>query len=118
MTKVGKIVNSAHWKRLTALLASTKGNIILGGKGDEKQRFREPTVITDVPEDDPIVQGENFRLLLPVLKSTTPPGAKRLQHKLSPTLLGVYLFSDNIEQASDLASGVVVGTASINDCMG
>jgi acyl-CoA reductase-like NAD-dependent aldehyde dehydrogenase len=117
VTKVGKIVNNAHWKRLTGLLGSTKGNIILGGKGDEKQRFLEPTVVTNVHEDDPIVQGEIFGPFLPVLKYTTTPDAKRLQQKLSPTPLGAYVFSENIEEANDLASAAMAGTASINDCM-
>jgi acyl-CoA reductase-like NAD-dependent aldehyde dehydrogenase len=115
--KVGKIVNNAHWKRLTALLASTKGNIILGGNGDEMQRFIEPTVITNVHEDDPIVQGEIFGPLFPVLKYRTTADALRLQRKLSPTPLAVYVFSENLEQANDLTAGSMAGTASINDCM-
>lgn len=74
-------------------------------------------MITDVREDDPIVQGEIFGPLFPVLKYSTTADAKRLQQKLSPTPLAVYVFSENIEQANDLAAGSMAGTASINDCM-
>jgi acyl-CoA reductase-like NAD-dependent aldehyde dehydrogenase len=116
--KVGKIVNNAHWKRLTSLLGSTKGKVILGGKGDEKNRFIEPTVITDVQENDPIVQDEIFGPLFPVLRYSTPADALRLQKKLSPTPLASYVFSENLEQANEIAAVSMAGTVSINDCMG
>ncbi|KAG0649348.1 Aldehyde dehydrogenase family 3 member A1 [Hyphodiscus hymeniophilus] len=115
--KVGKIVNNAHWKRLTSLLASTKGKVILGGKGDESSRFLEPTVITSVLEDDPIVQDELFGPFLPVLRYSTPADLSRLQQKLSPTPLAVYVFSSDLVQANEIASGSMAGTAAINDCM-
>lgn len=117
MEKVGKIVNKAHWKRLTSLLASTHGKIILGGHSDEKQRFIEPTVITDVRENDPIVQDEIFGPLFPILKYSTPADVLRLQQKLSPAPLAVYVFSENLEEANKIAAASMAGTVSINDCM-
>ena len=64
--RVGKIVNNTHWARINSLLDSTKGRIILGGKGTEKERFIEPTVIVDIDEHDPSVQEEIFWAHLPV----------------------------------------------------
>jgi acyl-CoA reductase-like NAD-dependent aldehyde dehydrogenase len=102
---------------LTSLLASTKGKIILGGNGDEKTRFIEPTVITDLQDSDPIIQEEIFGPLFPVLKYTTQADLARLQQKLSPTPLGVYVFSEDLKQANEIAAAAMAGTVSINDCM-
>ena len=117
MGKVGKVVNNAHWQRLFDLQASTKGKIILGGKGNKADRFIAPTVIIDVLTDDPVVQGEIFGPILPVIKYGNAEDARRLQQSLSPTPLANYVFSDDIKQANEIVAGSMAGTASINDCM-
>jgi acyl-CoA reductase-like NAD-dependent aldehyde dehydrogenase len=115
--KVGKIVNNAQWRRITSLLSSTEGKIILGGKGDEAERFIEPTVVIDVDENDSTVQGEIFGPILPVLKYRTTEDAKRLLRELSPDALALYVFTENLEEANKIINLSSTGTASINDCM-
>lgn len=117
MGKVGKVVNNAHWQRLSDLQASTKGKLILGGKGNKADRFIAPTVIIDVLADDPVVQGEIFGPILPVIKYGNAEDARRLQRSLSPTPLASYVFSDDVAQANEIVAGSMAGTASINDCM-
>src|SRR3979411_71906 len=92
--KVGKIGNNAQWRRITSLLSSTEGKIILGGKGDEAERFIEPTVVIDVDENDSTLQGAIFGPILPVLKYSTTEDAKRLLRELSPDALALYVFTE------------------------
>jgi acyl-CoA reductase-like NAD-dependent aldehyde dehydrogenase len=114
---VGKIVNHAHWRRLSDLQASTKGYVFLGENDDEAERFISPTVTIDVLEDDPLVQGEIFGPMLPVLKYNTAEDVRHLQRKLSPTPLACYVFSEDLAQANEIVAQSMAGTASINDCM-
>lgn len=55
---IGRIVSSAHFKRLEDILARTKGEVVMGGKttGEEGLRF-EPTVVKDVKGDDSLMEG-------------------------------------------------------------
>ena len=51
---MSKIINGNHHKRVLDLLASSKGQKILGG-GHNQNRI-ELTVLKDVPTDDPLVK--------------------------------------------------------------
>lgn len=51
---MSKIVNGNHYKRVLNLLASSKGQKILGG-GHSQDKI-ELTVLKDVPVDDPLVK--------------------------------------------------------------
>ena len=52
---MSKIINGNHHKRVLDLLATSKGQKILGG-GHNQDRI-ELTVLRDVPADDPLVKG-------------------------------------------------------------
>uniref|UniRef100_A0AAU7NII4 Aldehyde dehydrogenase n=1 Tax=Ustilago esculenta TaxID=185366 RepID=A0AAU7NII4_9BASI len=62
-----RIINAAHWKRLSSMLSQTKGNVVLGGQGDESSKLLVPTVIADVAPDDVVMAGEIFGPLLPIM---------------------------------------------------
>lgn len=49
-----RVVSEAHFIRLKAVLAQTKGKLVLGGQTDEKRGF-EPTIVQDVAQDDPLL---------------------------------------------------------------
>src|SRR5882724_11680675 len=61
----GRIINTRHFDRLTALLAS--GTLYHGGQHDRADRFIAPTVLVNVPPDSPVMQEEIFGPILPVL---------------------------------------------------
>lgn len=42
------------------------GNVAVGGNYDASERFIEPTILTDVKADDPIMQEEIFGPILPI----------------------------------------------------
>ena len=43
-------------RRLTSLLQRTRGKVVLGGESDEGSRYISPTVVTDVANDDELMQ--------------------------------------------------------------
>lgn len=59
------IVNEKHYARVKALLSS--GRAVIGGGFDDTRRFIEPTVLTDVSLDSPVMQEEIFGPILPVI---------------------------------------------------
>ncbi|MEA2964824.1 MAG: aldehyde dehydrogenase, partial [Alphaproteobacteria bacterium] len=62
----GRIINSRHFDRLTALLAS--GTVYYGGQHDRADKFIAPTVLVNVPQDSPVMEEEIFGPILPVLE--------------------------------------------------
>ena len=60
-----RIVSDRQFARLTPLLDS--GRATIGGGHDETTRYIAPTVLVDVAPDSPVMQGEIFGPILPVL---------------------------------------------------
>ncbi|TID28175.1 hypothetical protein CANINC_002608 [Pichia inconspicua] len=61
------IVNNRGFERLSNLLKSTKGTIT-GGVCDAETLFVSPTIVSNVNWDDPLMTGEIFGPILPVIK--------------------------------------------------
>ena len=53
-------------RRIKKLLESS-GKVALGGRSISKDLFIEPTVLTDVKPDDPVMMEEIFGPLLPIV---------------------------------------------------
>ena len=51
-----RIVSARHFSRLSSMLSSTQGSIVVGGSSSESSRFMELTVITGVGWDDSTMQ--------------------------------------------------------------
>ncbi|MGQ4515535.1 aldehyde dehydrogenase family protein [Streptomyces sp. DW26H14] len=64
--RYGRIVNERHFDRLSGLLAS--GTVAAGGRGDRSARYIEPTVLTGVSPDSPVMREEIFGPILPVIE--------------------------------------------------
>lgn len=62
----GRIVNGNHFKRLTGLVAESKGSV-LAHKTDETDNYISPTLVTDVTADDKLMAGEIFGPILPIM---------------------------------------------------
>jgi aldehyde dehydrogenase (NAD+) len=58
----GKIVSDFHFDRIMGLLKRSKGEIVFGGKTNERRGI-EPTIIKNVMEDDALF--EEYDLSLP-----------------------------------------------------
>jgi aldehyde dehydrogenase (NAD+) len=51
----GRIVSDAHFNRIKGLLERTKGEIVFGGKTNEKRGI-EPTIVKNVTGDDALME--------------------------------------------------------------
>jgi aldehyde dehydrogenase (NAD+) len=107
----GRVVNARHHKRLMGLLPGS-GEVVIGGKGDESDRFVAPTILKNVPEDSPVMRDEIFGPILPVLCVDDIAHAIRFVNAREKPL-ALYLFSSDgsvqntvIEKTS--AGGMVV----------
>ncbi|KAI0674632.1 aldehyde dehydrogenase [Trametes maxima] len=88
---VSRIVNAQHHARLVGLLERTKGTVVIGGEVDG-DRSIVPTVLTDVPADDALMNEEIFGPILPIVAVDDMDHAIRVIDS-KPTPLVIYLFT-------------------------
>jgi len=107
----GRIINEKHFQRLLGLMQS--GTIYAGGQHDGSRRI-EPTLITDVTLDSPIMREEIFGPLLPVLTFRQTADIYPIV-AANPTPLAFYLFTTDKAQERELTRRVLFGGGCIND---
>ncbi len=107
----GRIVNARHHKRLMALMDS--GEVVIGGKGDESDRYIAPTILRDVRPDAPVMQDEIFGPILPVLKVDDVDHAIRFVNE-RPKPLALYIFSEDKGVQRRVVERTTSGGAAIN----
>lgn len=104
---LGRIVNAEHHARLVSLLQTTRARVVLGGQHDAADRFYlAPTVLTDVPLDDPLMDEEIFGPLLPVLTVADAAEAVELVNGRDRPL-ALYVFTEDA-RARELFEGRTV----------
>lgn len=88
-----KIINERNFNRLLSLIDPSK--IYYGGKTNAAERYIEPTLLTDINWDDPIMQDEIFGPLLPVIEfEDIHDVISKLQ--TLPRPLALYLFTASV----------------------
>lgn len=108
----GKIVNKKHFDRLIGLMEKDK--IVYGGKVDENKLKIEPTVMTNITWDDPVMKEEIFGPILPILTYDHIDNIiEFLQDKPSP--LAMYLFTRDKEIMNKVQDQLQYGGGCIND---
>ncbi|GAA5840296.1 hypothetical protein JCM5353_002815 [Sporobolomyces roseus] len=92
-----KIINENHFKRLSKLLDETKGEIVAGGKRDEKERKIEVTIVRNVKPDDSLMSDEIFGPILPIM---TMPNKEAMIHFVQrrDTPLVIYVFTQSTKE--------------------
>ncbi len=115
----GRVASERHHARMKQMLDDSvnKGaNVFIGGKMDASVRYLSPTVLTEVPEDAPVMTEEIFGPLLPVLKiKNVDEAIERINAGEKP--LAMYVFSgkgSNVRKSLDNTSA---GTTCVNDCL-
>jgi aldehyde dehydrogenase (NAD+) len=109
----GRIINTRHFDRLTALLAS--GTVYHGGQHDRADRFIAPTVLVNVAPDSPVMQEEIFGPILPVLVIDSVEQAIDFVNA-RPSPLGLYVFAEDPRVTEQVLEATTSGDAAINDC--
>ena len=113
-----RIVNMKHFQRLKNLLDDAKNNqgvIEFGGVLDQKERYIEPTLITDVTKGAKIMKEEIFGPILPVLGYTSlEESIQSISQQEKP--LALYVFSKNKSNINKIIANTRAGGGCINDC--
>ena len=107
----GRIINGRHLQRLTALLEGQ--TVAHGGRVDADDLFIEPTVLTGVRPDAPIMADEIFGPLLPVLKVESPEEAITFINGRDKPL-ALYVFSGDKGVQETILARTSSGGAVIN----
>ncbi|AIQ10893.1 aldehyde dehydrogenase [Paenibacillus durus] len=107
-----RIVGRKHFDRIEAFLDN--GTRVFGGGTDQEKLTIEPTVLTDIGWEDPVMQEEIFGPLLPVLEYGDLPEAIR-EIGSQPKPLALYLFTESKSVQEDVRKKVSFGGGCIND---
>jgi aldehyde dehydrogenase (NAD+) len=87
-----RIVNQRHFDRLTASLAATKGDVVIGGGSDASKMCIQPTVVVDPDPAEPLMTDEIFGPILPVVTVQSLDDAITFVNS-RPKPLAAYLFT-------------------------
>jgi aldehyde dehydrogenase (NAD+) len=113
-----RMVNTKHFSRVKSLLddAVQRGaRLTHGGFTDDTDRFIEPTVLTQVPEQAAIWKEEIFGPLLPIRTFEDIEEAIRyINHDERP--LAMYLFSRSNKRIKQVIQSTRCGGVTVNDC--
>ena len=108
----GRIVNEKHFDRLLGLLDEKKA--VHGGRADRTALQIEPTVLTNVTWDDPVMQEEIFGPILPIL---TFDNFEEIYTLLAgkPKPLALYIFSEDRQRIREVTERCAYGGGCVND---
>lgn len=108
----GKIINEKQFDRLVRYL--TEGKVVHGGKFDRNKLFIEPTLITDVSMDSPVMNEEIFGPVLPVLSfQNTAEAMNIISRNKNP--LAFYIFTSSKEKENSWLQSVPFGGGCVNN---
>lgn len=108
------IISRRHLQRLQEFLQC--GRVAIGGKSSTSQCRMEPTVLTDVTWDDPVMQEEIFGPILPVL---TYSSFEQVEQAIvaRPKPLALYVFTSDQQLQERVITNISFGGGCINDTL-
>jgi len=107
-----KIINERQFNRITGYLQN--GKIAHGGRTDAAKLFIEPTVLTEVSMDAPVMQDEIFGPVLPILSFSNVDEAKQIIAR-HPNPLAFYVFTSSGKKEKEWLNGVAFGGGCVNN---
>jgi aldehyde dehydrogenase (NAD+) len=108
----GKIINEKQFDRIAAYLS--QGKIAYGGRTDKSQLFIEPTLLTDAPLTEPVMNDEIFGPVLPVTAFNTMQEAKTIIER-HPNPLAFYVFTQDKRKEKEWLEAVPFGGGCVNN---
>jgi len=110
----GRVINQQHCLRLKEMLEGTRGKIVVGGRVDVEDLFVEPTIVVDVPHDDPLMQEEIFGPIIPIFSVNSVEEAIAVINSKSKPL-AIYAFSKVQRVNKELQDKTLSGGVCLND---
>jgi aldehyde dehydrogenase (NAD+) len=107
-----RMINPEKAARMESFMKN--GKIITGGKTDIEKCYVAPTIITSVKPDDPVMQGEIFGPVLPVITFTDFNEVYSIISR-HPKSLAAYIFTGSKKLAREFLAGTQSGSAAVND---
>ncbi|KAG5668615.1 hypothetical protein PVAND_016550 [Polypedilum vanderplanki] len=108
----GRIATDGNFKRLVTFMNC--GTIALGGKFDASDRFIEPTILTDVSHDDPVMREEIFGPILPIVNIHDIHDAIDFINARDKPL-SLYIFTSNNKDRDLIIDSTSAGAVCVND---
>lgn len=109
-----RIINEKHFNRLKRLL--NNGDIVAGGDVNAPTLQISPTILDHVKWDDPVMQGEIFGPILPVLEFDDLAQVITAVNS-RPKPLALYLFTNSKDVEKQIVKSISFGGGCINDTM-
>jgi acyl-CoA reductase-like NAD-dependent aldehyde dehydrogenase len=106
----------ANPDRLSSLLKGTKGTII-GSPIDTTSNFVQPTIVTDLSQDDILFESEIFGPILLILTYKTLAEVPDTIESIDGTPLALYLMTEDPEEMSWIRENTFSGGVAFNDIM-
>ncbi|MEI3611265.1 aldehyde dehydrogenase [Pseudogracilibacillus sp. SO30301A] len=107
-----RIVNRSHFDRLRSYL--NNGETFLGGKTESEKLIIEPTILTNISWEDPIMEDEIFGPIFPVLEYDNLSDVVEAIHR-QPKPLAFYIFSESKSIQDKILNNVSFGGGCVND---
>lgn len=108
----GKMINEKQFDRVAGYLST--GNIAFGGRTDKDKLFIEPTLLTDVKLDSPVMTDEIFGPVLPVIPFDTLTDAKAVTDR-HPNPLAFYIYTSSRRKEEEWLQAIPAGGACVNN---
>jgi aldehyde dehydrogenase (NAD+) len=108
----GKIINEQQFDRIAGYL--DEGTIMHGGRMDRSKLFIEPTILTGVAIDSPVMKEEIFGPVLPVLTFNSSQDAKAIIAR-NPNPLSFYIYTSSSSKEKEWLASVPAGGVCINN---
>jgi len=108
----GKIINEKQFNRLSSYLS--QGKIVHGGRSNKEKLFIEPTILTEVPLDAPVMNDEIFGPVLPIISFNTMEEAKSIIQN-HPNPLSFYIYTSSRKKQAAWLEAIPAGGSCINN---
>lgn len=108
----GKIINERQFNRIAGYL--TNGSIEFGGRTDKEKLFIEPTILTNISFDAPVMNDEIFGPVLPVISFETMEEAKAIIDR-NPNPLSFYIYTSSSRKEEEWLQAIPAGGACVNN---
>jgi aldehyde dehydrogenase (NAD+) len=109
----GRIVNDRHFARVTGLLGSHGGELVIGGATDPTTRFVAPTVVRDPSWGSPLMAEETFGPILAVI-GVDDLGEALRRVATRPDPLALYIFSASRRTVREVIARTRSGGVCVN----